>query len=222
VLGFSGIKRCHIGTLRSGMNKSVLCTFDPTETLHQTLRAYTDEVFFENYRRDLSVDSRFVRDPQESRQQPYPLVPPEPIGRSLRQNPPSLPPHSLEAYKTNTRSPYPHAVNPASSQYSLAPLENPPPSGNMPSRSNPPILTPLSTMLHTSLKYGHPTLSPDGTPIYVEENPSHAFLVDDGPRSPGPSPVQPPKHRTGRKVAVACNFCRCTSISICLSEVMEH
>lgn len=150
----------------------------------QKLRTYTDEVFFEAYKRNIVVDPR-------GQQQLPPMARPGSSGHALRSNPP----HSLEGYRTHQHthsSHHPRALNPSSSQYSLAPLENPPSAS---SRPNLPALTPLSTVLNPSLKYRH-------------SNPNITSPDDDAPRSPGPSPIMPPKHRTGRKVAVACNFCR--------------
>ena len=201
--------------------------------LLQVLRTRTDEVFYETYRRNVLTDLRHARerDARDARDARPPTTLTRPhssstgasaSGRSLRPNPP-VPPHSLEVYKTNTRSLYPHpqsqgqAINPSSSPYSLAPLaslaplENPAGGGNV-GRQGLPTLTPLSTMLHTSLRYKHsnPTLtSPDGMSICVWRGLFINVGSDDAPRSPGPSPILPPKHRTGRKVAVACNFCRC-------------
>lgn len=128
--------------------------------------------------------------------------------------------HPPPSSRTSTNTP----ITP--SEYALPPLEMPIATGSrdkMLPPSRPAPLAPISAVLNPPpLKHARsaPALvSPEGkfqfsvTSILnsslTVNNKANPFLADEIPTSRVPSPAQPSRQRTGRKIAVACNFCRC-------------
>lgn len=177
----------------------------------QALRSRASAVYFEAYKRDSTSgrgrpsSSRSNRPPEQAHQALFPL---ETLGGSSPSILPSLPPTSLFSPQSNVRSSYQQDRIRSPSEYALPPLEMAIVTRSGDQRlpaPRPSPLAPISAVLNPTLKHSQ------SAPILV----SHETAPRESPRSPKTvTTLTTSRQRTGRKIAVACNFCRCKHTSL--------
>ncbi|KAG8811580.1 hypothetical protein FRC19_003715, partial [Serendipita sp. 401] len=143
---------------------------------------------------------RILFDPLSSSSFPPPEHTPQPLPlHHISLVPPSVPPSSSAQGRRESRG-QEHPIRPATESF---PQRSPP----VPSQSQVPPLQIQQSRSGLGLQTRVLKLGPQGI-LSPEEDPPYGHGVPTRIPHPSSAAPAPPKHRTGRKIAVACNFCR--------------